>query len=142
MKPASIWRLPVHRSLTIGNGLIDKKLEMVRKLWEEDIKAEILYNLKGKVDRQLKYSLENGIPLIIWIGEEEAKNKVYNVKNLNKKSEEKVEEDINEAENTSTSESQVNEASETKTENTETETTQPEVDKKSARERLKDKGLM
>jgi histidyl-tRNA synthetase len=78
---------------TIGNGLIEKKLQMVRNLWEENIKAEILYNLKGKVDRQLKYSLENGIPLIIWIGEEEAKNKVYNVKNLNKKSEEKVEED-------------------------------------------------
>jgi histidyl-tRNA synthetase len=75
---------------TIGGGLVEKQLAMVRRLWDSDIKAEILYNLKGKLDRQLKYALENGIPLIVWIGEEEAQKKIYKVKNLEEKKEEEV----------------------------------------------------
>lgn len=77
---------------TIGSGLVEKQLSMVRTFWEADVKAEILYNLKGKLDRQLKYALENGIPLIVWIGEEEAHKGVYKVKNLALKQEEPVEE--------------------------------------------------
>ena len=66
---------------TIGEGLVERQLKMVRQFWNQNIKAEILYNVKGKIDKQLKYALENGIPLIVWIGEEEAKKGVFNVKN-------------------------------------------------------------
>ena len=78
---------------TIGEGLVERQLKMVRQFWNQNIKAEILYNVKGKIDKQLKYALENGIPLIVWIGEEEAKKGVFNVKNLAKKEENAVEED-------------------------------------------------
>lgn len=76
---------------TIGKGLIEHQLSTVRRLWDEGVKAEILYNLKGNLKKQLEYALKNGIPLVVFIGEEEAKNGIFNVKNLEQNKEEKVE---------------------------------------------------
>ena len=60
------------------------------ELWKNGIAAEILYNDNPKVPKQIQFALDTGIPLILWIGEEEVAKGVVKVKSLNSKSEEFV----------------------------------------------------
>jgi histidyl-tRNA synthetase len=73
---------------TIGKkGTLEKKLELASRLWAGDIKAEILYDLNPKVDRQIKHALEKKIPFVLWVGEEEVVKKAYKIKILYRKEE-------------------------------------------------------
>lgn len=65
---------------TIGAGMLQHKLKLINELWERQIKAEMIYNEKPKPQKQLGYSLENQIPFIIWLGEDEIKKDVVNLK--------------------------------------------------------------
>jgi len=65
---------------TIGPGMLTHKLKLIKELWEANMKAEMIYNEKPKPQKQLGYSLENQIPFILWIGEDEVKKNVINVK--------------------------------------------------------------
>ena len=65
---------------TIGAGMLPHKLKLVNELWEANLKAEYIYNEKPKPQKQLGYALENQIPYTLWIGEDEIKKNVINVK--------------------------------------------------------------
>lgn len=39
-------------------------------LWENNFKAEFLYDLAPHRRKQMDYASENGIPIVLWIGEE------------------------------------------------------------------------
>lgn len=64
--------------------MINDRLRVLNDLWLVGIKAETLYVENPKVNRQLEFALENGIPLIIWMGEDEVKEGIVKVKSLNK----------------------------------------------------------
>jgi len=59
-----------------------RSLEIVRKLREENINAEIYVNPVTKLDKQLKYADQKGIPFVIIIGPEEVEKNLVTVKNL------------------------------------------------------------
>lgn len=60
-----------------------ERFKILKELWAADIHAEILYNDNPKVPKQIEYALEKGIPLILWIGEDEVTKGVVKVKSLN-----------------------------------------------------------
>jgi len=61
--------------------LIDTSIKIVNLLRKNNISAEFYLDLK-KLDKQLKYADKKGIPYVIIIGPEEAKSKVYKLKNM------------------------------------------------------------
>lgn len=68
----------------MGKGLIQERLKILNELWILGIKAETSYVDNPKTARQMEAALENGIPLIIFLGENEVKDGVVKVKILNK----------------------------------------------------------
>lgn len=63
--------------------MVPHRLRTVSQLWASGIKAETLYNDNPKPQKQLDYAFESGIPLIIWLGEDEVNQGVFKVKQLN-----------------------------------------------------------
>lgn len=61
-----------------------ERLKICNELWEKGIKAETLYNDNPKTQKQLQFALDNGVPLIMWIGEDEVNKGVVKVKSLSK----------------------------------------------------------
>jgi histidyl-tRNA synthetase len=49
-----------------------------------------MYNATLKPQKQLSYAFDNGIPLIIWIGEDEIAEGIIKIKILNDKNELKI----------------------------------------------------
>jgi len=72
---------------SIGKNLTAKRLEACALLWEVGIKAETLYVENIKIDRTFKHAFDNGIPLILIIGEQEIQEGIYKVKVLNENKE-------------------------------------------------------
>ena len=67
----------------IGKNLTSERFKILSELWKEDIHAEMLYNENPKVPKQIQYALDTGIPLILWIGEDEVAKGIVKVKSLN-----------------------------------------------------------
>ena len=68
----------------IGKNLVAERLKVCNELWSLGIKAETSYVDNPKTQRQLEYTLESGIPLIIWLGETEIQQGIIKIKNLSK----------------------------------------------------------
>ena len=66
-------------------------MKILGELWNAGIAAESLYNDNPKVAKQIDYSLKTGIPLILWIGEDEIEKGVVKIKELNTEKETFVE---------------------------------------------------
>lgn len=58
-------------------------MKLLKEFWSNDIAAETLYSDNPKAAKQVQYALDNGIPLILWIGEEEVASGKVKVKSLN-----------------------------------------------------------
>jgi len=69
--------------------LVEKSLEISQILREKNINTEISQSIKS-LDKQLKYADKKGIPFAIIIGPEEMKENVITLKDLNKKTQEKL----------------------------------------------------
>lgn len=78
---------------SIGKNMAADRFKICNSLWEAGIKAETMYNNTLKPQKQLSYAFANGIPLIIWIGEDEIAENIVKVKILNDKKEEKINRD-------------------------------------------------
>ena len=65
---------------SIGSGMVGHRYRILSTLWGNKIKAEQLYDEKPKPAKQLNYALENMIPFVIWIGDDEIKNNKFKVK--------------------------------------------------------------
>ena len=75
---------------SVGKNMVAHRLELCKILWNAGIAAETLYVDSPKPQKQLSYALDNQIPIIIWIGEDEIKEGVVTIKELSSKSESKV----------------------------------------------------
>jgi histidyl-tRNA synthetase len=62
-------------------------METCSLLWKNDIKAETLYVDNPRTDKTFSYAFDNGIPLILIIGEQEIEKGIYKVKALNENKE-------------------------------------------------------
>jgi len=65
---------------TLGNVSVEERLALVGDLWKGGIKAETLYDQKPKPKKPLEYALENKVPFILWLGEDEFKSNKVNIK--------------------------------------------------------------
>jgi len=75
----------------IGKNLTVERMKVLGELWRNGIAAETLYNDNPKVPKQIQYALDTGIPLILWLGEEEVAEGIAKVKSLNDHEEFKIE---------------------------------------------------
>ena len=64
-----------------------KRMETCSLLWKNGIKAETLYVDNPRTDKTFSYAFDNGIPLILIIGEQEIEKGIYKVKALNENKE-------------------------------------------------------
>ena len=71
----------------IGKGLATERCRILGELWKNGIAAEMLYHDNPKVPKQIQFALDTGVPLILWLGEDEIKKGVVKVKCLNLKEE-------------------------------------------------------
>lgn len=65
---------------SIGSDQAAERFKLCKLLWDNNIKAEMLYNDNPKPQKQLSYALENYMPFILWIGEDEIKNNKVKIK--------------------------------------------------------------
>uniref|UniRef100_A0A8C0TJD1 Histidine--tRNA ligase, cytoplasmic n=2 Tax=Canis lupus familiaris TaxID=9615 RepID=A0A8C0TJD1_CANLF len=62
--------------------LLEERLKLVSELWNAGIKAELLYKKNAKLQNQLQYCEEAGIPLVAIIGEQELKDGVIKLRSV------------------------------------------------------------
>ena len=64
----------------IGKNLTKERFKVLNELWDNGIKAEILYNENPRMDKQMDYVVNNKIPFIVFIGENELKENKLKIK--------------------------------------------------------------
>jgi histidyl-tRNA synthetase len=72
-----------------GKNLTMERYKVLNDLWNAGINAETVYKDNPNSKKQLDFAFEFGIPVVIWIGQDEVDNGVVKVKLLN--SQEQVE---------------------------------------------------
>ncbi len=65
-----------------NNDLLENSLEITLQLRQKEINTEIYLDPAAKLDKQLKYADQKGIPFVVIIGPDEAKNNLVTLKNL------------------------------------------------------------
>lgn len=51
--------------------MLRERLKVLADLWAKGFKCETFYKVNPKPIKQTEFALESGIPLILWIGENE-----------------------------------------------------------------------
>lgn len=72
---------------SLGKNLTAKRLETCSMMWKAGIKAETLYTDNPRADKTFSSAFDNGIPLILIIGEQEIQQGIYKVRSLNENKE-------------------------------------------------------
>jgi histidyl-tRNA synthetase len=57
-----------------------ERIKVVSELWDNGIKAEILYNENPRMDKQMDYASEHKVPFVIFLGENEVKENRIKIK--------------------------------------------------------------
>ena len=66
----------------MGKNLTAERMKILGELWRAQIPAETMYLDNPKPAKQIDFAFENGIPLIMWIGEDEIAKGLVKVKSL------------------------------------------------------------
>ena len=64
-------------------NLVAERMKILGELWNAGIAAEMVYKDNANAKNQVEFALENGIPLVLFIGEDELSQGVVKVKELN-----------------------------------------------------------
>eukprot|EP00826_Nyctotherus_ovalis_P066966 TRINITY_DN9960_c0_g6_i1.p1 TRINITY_DN9960_c0_g6~~TRINITY_DN9960_c0_g6_i1.p1 ORF type:complete len:391 (-),score=127.65 TRINITY_DN9960_c0_g6_i1:141-1313(-) len=72
---------------SIGKGMVAEKMKICRELWEAGVECELMYLDSPKPQKQLSYALDNAIPFMIWVGEQEVKDGLVKLKTMSTKDE-------------------------------------------------------
>ncbi len=75
---------------TVGKKTMAERLRLCKEMWARGIRTEFCYNENWNVAKQLASALEKGIPLIAVIGEDEIRESMVCLKDLVRKTEERV----------------------------------------------------
>ncbi|KAJ4009027.1 Cytoplasmic and mitochondrial histidine tRNA synthetase [Fusarium irregulare] len=65
-----------------GKGFLKERMSVCTKLWEAGIKAEFLYKVKPKLDKQFKAAEANGVPFAIFLGDDEVASGKVKIKEM------------------------------------------------------------
>ncbi|PSK60505.1 histidine-tRNA ligase [Elsinoe australis] len=65
-----------------GTGLLKERMEITKRLWDVGVKAEFLWKVKPKFDKQFQAAERGGVPWSILLGDEELKNGQCKIKEL------------------------------------------------------------
>lgn len=68
-------------------NLTAERMKILGEFWNAGIAAETLYNDNPKSNRQMEYAMDNGIPLILFIGDDELEKGIVKIKILNEQRE-------------------------------------------------------
>ena len=63
-------------------NMTKERFKIINELWDNGIKAEILYNENPRMDKQMDYIVENRIPFAVFIGESEIQEGKVKIKCL------------------------------------------------------------
>ena len=66
----------------VGKNLTAERMKILGELWRANIPAETMYLDNPKPAKQIDFAFDNGIPLIMWIGEDEIAKGLVKVKSL------------------------------------------------------------
>ncbi len=66
----------------VGKNLTAERMKILGELWRANICAETMYLENPKPAKQIDFAFDNGIPLIMWIGEDEIAKGLVKVKSL------------------------------------------------------------
>ena len=66
----------------IGKNMTEERFRIVNELWKNGIDSEILYQENPRQDKQMDYAINNKIPFIVYVGENEKKTNKFNIKIL------------------------------------------------------------
>jgi histidyl-tRNA synthetase len=75
---------------SVGKELLPARMAVCAELWANGVKAEFLYDLNPKPKKQMDFALDNGIPLILWLGEDEMAKGIVKIKDMIKREEVEV----------------------------------------------------
>lgn len=67
---------------SVGNDLLDARMELCADLWARNVKAEFLYDVNPKPKKQMQFADENKIPYILWIREDLAIKGVVHLRQM------------------------------------------------------------
>jgi len=96
MEEAEAKKGKIRRNVTqvyvgsIGDGLLTRRMELSAALWQIGIAAEYSFDLNPKPKKQLDAALANGIPYVLWVGEEELARGEVKLKDMGRKTEELI----------------------------------------------------
>ncbi|KAF2224958.1 histidyl-tRNA synthetase mitochondrial precursor [Elsinoe ampelina] len=65
-----------------GTGMLKERMEISKRLWEAGIKAEFLWKVKPKFDKQFQAAERGGVPWSILLGDEEMRDGKCKIKQL------------------------------------------------------------
>ncbi|RBR15556.1 uncharacterized protein FIESC28_07321 [Fusarium coffeatum] len=65
-----------------GKGFLKERMSVCTKLWEAGIKAEFLYKVKPKLEKQFKAAEANGVPFAIFLGDDEVASGKVKIKEM------------------------------------------------------------
>lgn len=75
---------------SIGKNLTEKRMQLLCKLWDANINAEHIYKKNAKLLNQYQYCEDKNIPYVIVFGEEEVKQNVVKLRDVQSRVEVKV----------------------------------------------------
>jgi len=75
---------------SIGGDMTSERFQLIQELWNVDIAAEMLYSNAPTLKKQIDQALKNSIPFIVFLGADELKAGVVQVKNTLAQSQESV----------------------------------------------------
>ena len=65
---------------TLGKGMALERLKLASELWKAGINAEILHEENPKALKFISHALDNMIPFIVWLGNDEIENGQVKIK--------------------------------------------------------------
>lgn len=72
---------------SIGDGLMSQRMTVAASLWAAGVRAEFDFHMNPKPKPQLQHVDKNGIPLLIWIAEDEYEKGIVKIKDMAAKTE-------------------------------------------------------
>ncbi len=67
---------------SVGSNMLKHRMALCKELWAAGVKAEFLFDLSPKPQKQIDYALEQQIPYVIWIGGDEIREQRVKLKDL------------------------------------------------------------
>ncbi|MCL5438728.1 MAG: histidine--tRNA ligase [Patescibacteria group bacterium] len=74
-----------------NNELLDKSIEAAEKLRKNGINSELFLDPEQKMEKQLKYADTKGVPYVVIIGPDEAKNNTVTIRNMQTREQKTIE---------------------------------------------------